>query len=246
MKKIFLLLALSWMLSLSGHAQFSNFGLQVGGGVSRLADDIVSNGVTMGVNVGAFFTFDFSSSRSVLADRFYLQSGLSFVRRGGHDEAVYVISNGVSMTRTGSIQAWYAQIPLLASLRLEMPLRKSGHYVNAFVGPAFSFGLFGKYSDCSEDTGHASADVNYSHKDNQVFDHIQRLDVNVLAGVGYQYKNYFARFWIDYGFLAIDEGEDLLRNLENQQTGQNKSTAIPNANIVTYFLGVGYLFPIRH
>ena len=46
--------------------------------------------------------------------------------------------------------------------------------------------------------------------------------------------------------MAIDEGEDILRELENEQTGDNKSTAIPNANIVTYMLGVGYQFPIRH
>lgn len=246
MKKIFILSSLVLLLSLAGRAQFSNFGLQIGGGYSHLSDDIISHKGTFGFNVGAFMTFDFSNCRSVLADRFYLQSGLSLVRRGGQDEAVFVVSDGVQMTRSGTIEAWYLQIPLLASLRLELPTRKPGHYFNAFVGPAFSIGLWGSYMDRSDDSGHASNDVNYVNSDDKVFDHIRRYDVSVLAGIGYQYKNWFARIWIDYGFLAIDEGKDILRELENEQTGANKSTAIPNANIVTYMFGVGYQFPIRH
>lgn len=244
MKKIILLLSFVALLTVSGRAQFTHFGFQVGGGYSYLADDIVSHGGKFGLNVGAFTTFDFSNARSVLANRFYLESGLYLVRRGGQDEAVFVISDGVSMTHRGSIDAWYLQIPLLASLRLELPVRKAGQYVTAFVGPAFSLGLFGSYEKSSEDTGHANADVNYRESDNKVFDHIRRYDVSVLAGVGYQYKNWFARVWIDYGFLAIDEGKDILRELENVQTGASNSTAIPNANIVSYMLGIGYQIPI--
>ncbi|KWW28903.1 MAG: hypothetical protein AUK63_1727 [bacterium P3] len=246
MKKILLLLSLTCLLTGVGHAQFSNFGLQLGGGWSRLADDIMSDGGTLGVNAGAFVTFDFSNSRSVLANRFYLQSGVSLVRRGGHDEAVFVVTDGVSLTKKGSVEAWYVQVPFLASLRLELPVRKPGHYVTAFAGPAISVGLFGKYRYSSEDTGNASVEVNYSIDDDKPFDHIRRFDVSVLAGVGYQYKNWFARVYLDYGFLAVDEGDDILRKLENEQSGENKSTAIPNANIVSYMLAVGYQFPIRH
>lgn len=244
MKKIFLLLSFVALMTVAGRAQFTHLGFQIGGGYSHLSDDIVSHGGKFGFNAGAFVTFDFSNARSVLANRFYLEGGLSLVRRGGQDEAVFVVSEGVSMTHRGYIEAWYLQIPLLASLRLELPVRKAGQYVTAFVGPAFSVGLFGNYENRSDDTGHASSDVNYLESDNKVFDHIQRFDVSVLAGVGYQYKNWFARVWIDYGFLAIDEGKDILRELENTQTGSSKSTAIPNANIVTYMLGVGYQFPI--
>ncbi len=246
MKKIIILSSFVLLFSLAGRAQFSCFGVQLGGGYSRLADDIVSKGGTFGFNVGAFLTYDFSNWRSPLANRLYLQSGLSLIRRGGKDEAVFVISDGVQMTHSGSIEAWYLQVPLLAALRLELPVRKPGHYFNAFLGPAFSIGLWGDYMDRSDDSGHANNDVNYIVSDNKVFDHITRFDVSVLAGIGYQYKNWFVRAWIDYGFMAIDEGKDILRELENTQTGDNKSTAIPNANIVTYMLAVGYQFPIRH
>lgn len=246
MKKTIILLSFVLSIAVTGRAQFSSFGVQLGGGFSRLSDDIISHGGTFGFNAGAFVTFDFSNARSVLANRFYLQGGLSLVRRGGHDEAVFVIADGVQMTKTGSIEAWYIQLPILAALRLELPIRKSGHYFNAFVGPAFNFGLWGDYVDKSVDPSHNSGDVNYDNSDDKVFDHITRFDFSMLIGVGYQYKNWFARAWIDYGFRAVDEGKDILRDLENEQMGDNKSADIPNANIVSYMLAVGYQFPIRH
>lgn len=246
MKKIIFLITFASLTVFTAQAQISSFGLHLGGGLSRLSDDIISNGCTMGAAVGAFVTYDFSNAHSVIANHFYLQSGLNMVRRGGHDKGVFVVADGVSLTRKGSVEAWYLQLPVLASFRWELPIRHAGHYITACIGPAVSYGLFGSYDFDQNDSGQENSSMNIHINDDKAFDHIKRFDVSVLMGIGYQYRNWFARVYMDYGFLAIDEGEDILRQLENTQTGSNKSTAIPNANVVSYLLMVGYQFPIYH
>ena len=231
---------------MGAQAQFGNYGVKVGVGMATVDDDLSSKSPILGASVGGYINYTFAQSESVLAETFFLQTGLNLTRRGGNFQEV--LENGASlMFREGYYHAYYLQLPILACVHYELPIRASGHVVGVFLGPAVSFGLFGRYGDRritpSVTSTAANYDVNFngSADDRQVFNHINRLDVSAIIGISYEYKRLSASFYVDHGFLATSEGDDILRIIENNQSGSNKvDVKIPNGHNIAFMLSVGY------
>lgn len=228
--------------SFEGRAQITSIGVQAGCGYSRLVDNLNSKGGAFGAVFGGYVVYDFLDAHSVLAERFYLQGGLNLVRRGGAFEEVFTISN-YRTTRSGYYHAWFAQIPVLASFRYELPIRSSGHYLRAFVGPAFNVGLFGHYSDRSVSPHRPQTSVNFNIENEPAFDYMNRIDVDFIIGVGYQFDHIVANLYMDYGFLAVGKETDVLKSMENPDS---KEAIIPGGNIMSFMFSVGYQFPVKH
>ena len=242
MKKILVLITLVAALSITSHAQFLNYGVRGGVGFATHVDDLAFNTPILAANIGGFVSFGFTQSQSLLAENFYLQTGLNLIRRGSNFREVLEMAMSI---REGYYDAWYAQIPVLATFHYELPIRSSGHVVGLFIGPAVSYGLFGRYGDRKITPGVTSPTANYdvnfngSKEDRQVFNHLNRLDVSAILGISYEYKHLRASFYIDHGFMATSEGDDILRILENG-TSNKVNVKIPNGNNVSYMLSVGY------
>ena len=82
---------------------------------------------------------------------------------------------------------------------------------------------------------------NGSDADRKVFNHINRFDVGAIFGVSYEYKEFTVSLYIDRGFLATSEGNDVLRIIENSQGGSSDvNVKIPNGHNVAYMLSVSY------
>lgn len=223
MKRFFTVMVLGLLLTPAVQAQINRYGVSVGFGTATLADDLSTKSPILGMNIGGFIEYDFGNMRSILTDRFYLRTGLNFARRGHNFEEIYEMSTSMSY-RLGSIHAWYAQIPVLACFRYELPVRTAGHYVNAYVGPSFSFGLFGAYRDRKVSPYMPQDNMNYDtyvtepDSERKTFNHISRPDVSVIFGLGYGHKSTWAVDLIfDYGFLATSVSSDALKTLEKQQ-----------------------------
>lgn len=249
MKKIFLL-GLIGLMSLMGreaNAQFGDYGVKVGLGLATMDDDLSISSPILGASVGGYINYTFAKSQSVLEETFFLQSGLNLCRKGGNFEEV--LENGSSlMHREGYYHAYYIQLPILACVHYELPIRSSGHVVGLFVGPAVSYGLFGAYSDRKVTPGIASSSANYdvdvmgTDADRQVFNHIERLDVEVMLGLTYEHGPFSAAIYVDRGFLATSEGDDILRIIEGTQSGTTSKVdiKIPNGNNISYMLSLSY------
>jgi hypothetical protein len=246
MKKIFLLGLMGLMGIMGAQAQFGNYGVKVGIGMATVDDDLSSKSPILGASVGGYINYTFAQSESVLAETFFLQTGLNLTRRGGNFQEV--LENGASlMFREGYYHSYYLQLPILACVHYELPIRSAGHVVGVFVGPAISFGLFGAYGDRRVTPGVASHSANYdvqvngSDEDRQVFNHINRFDVDLILGLSYEHGPYTLSLYIDRGFLATSEGDDILRIIENSAPGSNKvDIKIPNGHNVAYMLSVSY------
>ena len=234
------------MGAMGAQAQFGDYGVKLGVGVATMDDDLSTSSPVFGASIGGYINYTFAQSESVLEETFFLQTGLNLVRRGSNFQEV--LENGASMMfREGYYHAYYIQLPILACVHYELPIRASGHVVGVFLGPAVSFGLFGRYGDRritpSVTSTAANYDVNFngSADDRQVFNHINRLDVSAIIGISYEYKRLSASFYVDHGFLATSEGDDILRIIENNQSGSNKvDVKIPNGHNIAFMLSVGY------
>ena len=249
MKKIFFLVAVIFTFHLSPFtsvkAQFGDYGVKAGLGFATIDDDLGTKSPILGATVGAYINYTFLRSKSVLAETFFLQTGLNLNRRGSNFEEVF--ENGTDMSiRTGFSHAYYLQLPILACVHYELPIRQSGHVVGLFIGPAVSYGLFGRYSDRMVHPGSPDINTNYdldfngTPEQRQVFNHIERLDFSVMLGITYEYKRFTASFYIDRGFKAVSEGLDILRIIENGQASSDVSVMIPNGNNKAYMFSISY------
>ena len=249
MKKIVFIAALVSFFNLQSsicHAQFGGYGVKAGLGLATISDDLGTKYPILGATVGGYINYTFAKSESVLEETFFLQTGLYLTRKGSSFEDAF--ENGSSLYfREGYQHAYYLQLPILACVHYELPIRASGHVVGVFLGPSVSFGLFGRYGDRritpSVTSTAANYDVNFngSADDRQVFNHINRLDVSAIIGISYEYKRLSASFYVDHGFLATSEGDDILRIIENNQSGSNKvDVKIPNGHNIAFMLSVGY------
>lgn len=225
-------------------AQFGDYGVKAGIGLATINDDLSTKSPILGATVGGYINYTFVQSESVLEETFFLQTGLNLMRRGSNFEEV--LENGASlMYREGYYHAYYLQLPILACVHYELPIRSRGHVVGFYLGPAVSFGLFGRYGDRRITPGVTSPAANYdvnfngSDEDRQVFNHLNRLDISAVIGLSYEYKRFTASFYIDHGFMATSEGVDILRIIENG-AGSNINVKIPNGNNVSYMLSVSY------
>lgn len=229
------------MLASHLSAQFTHWGIRGAAGASTYVDDLKTSSPVVGFNVGAFVNYEFLNMRSVLTDRFYLQSGLNFIHRGQRFEEVY--QRGTSLSyHYGTVNAWYVQLPLLACFRYELPVRTAGRYATAFVGPAVSYGMFGDFFDrrvspyFPQYTMNFDSHVTQPESFRQTFNRIRRFDVNFLFGLGYGTDDYLIELMVDYGFLATSIGDDAIKMLEREllETGQsNGPVDTENPNAVT-------------
>lgn len=245
MKKIFLLGLIGLMGTLA-HGQFSGYGVKAGLGLATISDDLGSKSPILAANIGPYLNFTFQNSESVFAEVFYLQTGLNLVRRGGNFEEV--MERGATLSiRTGYYHSYYLQLPILAGLHYELPVRQSGHVVGLLLGPTFNFGLFGSYGDRKITPGIASPAANYdvnfngSADDRKLFNHINRLDIGATIGITYEHRKLTLALFIDRGFLATSDGDDILRIIENRQNRtSNVNIKIPNGHNMAYMLSLSY------
>lgn len=226
------------LMGREANAQFGDYGVRAGFGLATMHDDLSISGPILGASVGGWINYTFVKSESVLEETFFLQTGLNLTRKGSNFEDVF--ENGATLIyREGYYHAYYLQLPILACVHYELPIRQRGHVVGVFVGPAVSFGLFGRFKDRKISPGVTSLAENYDISEPAVFDseRMNRFDVSAIIGISYERNHLTASFYIDHGFLATSEGADILRIIEN---GQNKNIKIPNGNNVAYMLSVSY------
>lgn len=231
---------------MGARAQFGDYGVKLGLGPATIDDDLTTKSGILGASVGGYLNYTFHESESMLAEVFYLQTGLNFIRRGNNFEEV--MENGTNITlREGYIHAWYAQIPILACVHLEMPIRQAGHSIGFFMGPAVGIGLTGVYSERKISPYVSSLESNYdlrihgTAKDRDPFSHLNRLDVSAILGLSYEYRDLTVTAYLDHGFMATSTGEDVLRIIERLQTGNTDiNVRIPNGTNVAYMISVAY------
>lgn len=219
MKKLLIALTVLMSLAVSSQAQFLNWGVRAGAGIGLHTDDMATCSPVLAANVGGFVSFGFTQSQSMAADNFVLQTGLNIIRRGTHFEEV--LEKGMNMSiREGYYAAYYAQLPILATIRYELPIRQPGHRVLFSVGPAVSYGLFGDYIDRKISPGMPQYTWNYEI-DKDAFKVLNKVDVNVLFGAGYEWKDLSIMLQFDLGLLAVTTTEDFLKSSEMQQFKTN-------------------------
>lgn len=240
MKKILCTLIVLAAFTATSQAQLLNWGVRGGAGIARYADNLSGSSTpVLAANVGAFITFGFTNSQSVMADNFCLQTGLNIIRRGTRFEDV--LESGLNMSiRNGYYNTWYAQIPILATIRYELPIRQPGHRMLISVGPAVSYGLFGTAYDRKISRGMPQRSWNYEVTED-AFKTLDRLDVNALIGVGYEYEDLSVMLQFDYGFLSTHSSVDALSAADNQNT----TDKVNFGNNWALLLTVGYQFPVR-
>ena len=229
------------------HAQWQ-FGAKAGLGYASITDDLSTKSPILGATVGGFANLTFVESKSMLGEIFYLQMGLNLNRRGSNFQVVMERDNTLSI-REGYYHAYYAQIPVLACVHMELPIRKAGHIVGVFLGPTLNMGIFGRCKDrlvspgISSYTGNYDLDIHGTAHDRAVFTHLKRFDVSAILGVSYEYKNYIASLYVDYGFLPTSNETDIIRVIENSSnSNSNIRVDIPNGYNTAYMLTVGYRF----
>ena len=239
MKKILFALIVLTAITTTAQAQMLNWGVRGGAGIARYADDLTGTTTpVMAVNVGGFVTFGFTNSQSIMAENFCLQTGLNIIRRGTRFEDVLEYRLSMSI-RNGYYSTWYAQIPILATIRYELPIRQPGHRALFSVGPAVSYGLFGTAYDRKISRGMPQRSWNYEVSEN-AFNTLNRLDIDAIIGIGYEYQDLSVMLQFDYGFLATYSTVDAL-----SATDGDMNNKVNFGNNWALLLTVGYQFPVR-
>lgn len=246
MKKIALLILVGLTGAMVARAQFGGYGVKAGLGMATISDDLGAKSPVLAANIGGYINYTFQQSESVFAEVFYLQTGLNLVRRGGNFEEV--MERGATLSiRTGYYHSYYLQLPILAGLHYELPIREAGHVVGLYLGPVVSFGVFGGYGDRKITPGIASPSANYdvnfngTDADRKLFNHINRLDIGATIGLTYERQRLTLSLFIDRGFLATSDGDDILRIIQNrQQQSSDVDVKIPDGHNIAYMLSISY------
>lgn len=260
MKKILSLLAFAVLLQFPAKAQFVHYGARIANGASYVADDLLTHTPIFGFSIGGYVDYMFTEWKNPWSENIYLQTGLNITRRGTNFQQVFV--NMLSI-RQGFFHNWYAQIPIFAGFKYEIPQLPAGNYVNFFLGPTVNVGLFGSLWDRQVTPGMPQASNNYdtfvtgSKDDRSSFKNLRRFDVGLVLGVGYQWHNFTFDFYMDHGFIALMNKDDVLAPFDQSQnqTGseggnsQNNTTA-KDRNAYTgtnnaFMIAVGYQLPIN-
>lgn len=254
MKKILTLLAFAVLLHVSAQAQFVRYGARVGGGASYVSDDLLTHSPILGINLGGYVDYMFTEWKNPWSENIYLQFGFNFVRRGTNFEQVWV---NMSSIRQGFYHNWYAQIPILAGYKYEIPQLPAGNFLSFYLGPTINVGLFGCLWDRKVTPGMPQTSNNYdtyisgNRDDRSSFKHMRRIDVGFVLGVGYQWHNFTFDLFLDHGFVALMKRDDVLNGVvyNNQNTGTTTTTQ-EDRNAYTgtnqaIMLSVGYQLPIN-
>lgn len=259
MKKILTLLAFAFLLQIPAKAQFVDYGFRLANGASYVADDLLTHTPILGFSIGGYVNYMFTEWKNPWAENIYLQTGLNITRRGTNFQQVFV--NMLSI-RQGFFHNWYAQIPIIAGFKYEIPQLPAGNYVNFFLGPTVSVGLFGQLLDRQVTPGMPQASNNYdtfvtgSKGDRSSFKNLRRFDVGLILGVGYQWHNFTFDLYMDHGFIALMKKEDVLapfdqtQNQNNQNNNSQNNTKPKDRNAYTgtnnaFMLAIGYQLPIN-
>ena len=221
-------------------AQFGDYGVKVGIGLSTIADDLGTKLPILGATIGGFVNYTFESRENMLADAFYLQAGLNLVRKGSNYEEKFEQESNLSI-RSGYNHVYYLQLPILACLRFELPLRSRGHVMGIYAGPAVSFGLFGRMNEKMVTPSYGNdPSVNYKMSGN-AFDRVKRWDVSAIVGLNYEYDDFVFSIYGDFGFLATSESDDIMSLIANAQAGTiGDAKKISNGHNASYMLSVSY------
>ena len=268
MKKLFALLALAMALSCTVNAQWTYYGARLALGPSYVTDDLLTSSPILGASLGGYAEYAFEEMKNPLADNLYLQVGLNLSRRGTNFDQVFTTMRSY---RYGYIHAYYAQIPAYIGYRYDLPYATAGNYINFFVGPSVSCGLFGRWYDRQVTPGNPQGTVNYDTRitgdkyAGRAFRQIRRIDAAAVLGVGYQWNDFTFDFIYEHGFVSLRYEPDLLVNTEITANGGNEVTythtnddgttttttrRIKDRNAYTgtnqsFLLAVGYRIPIR-
>ena len=160
--------------------------------------------------------------------------------------------------RQGFYHNWYAQIPVFAGFKYEIPQLPAGNFVSFYLGPTFNVGLFGRLWDRKVTPGMPQHSNNYdtyvtgNKDDRRSFKHMRRIDVGVVLGVAYQWHNFTFDLYFDHGFIALMKKDDVLNGVVygNETTTETTTTTEENRNAYTgtnqaIMLGIGYQLPIN-
>lgn len=246
MKRI-ITLAIVLLACATASAQFSDYGVRLGIGTATIEDDLSTSAPVTALNVGGYINFTLQNNPTVLSEIFYLQSGLTLTRRGANFMEKYENENTMCI-RNGYYHSWYLQLPILAGVHFELPIREAGHVVGVYFGPTVNYGLFGGYADRKVSPGMSTTLDNYdvqfngSKEDRKLFNHINRLDIGAILGISYERGPFTFTFFMDHGFLATSEGTDIIRLIDQQTLGTETTVRvnIPNGNNHTVMFGVSY------
>ena len=235
MKRILTLVVFAVVLQFSAQAQLVHYGGRMGFGAAYVSDDLLSSPI-LGFNLGGYVDYMFTEWRNPWAENIYLQTGLNIVRRGGNFQQV--LPNMQSLRR-GYYHSWYAQIPLIAGFKYEIPQLPANNFVNFFLGPTLNVGVLGSLWDSKITPGMPQTSDNYdtyitgNKNDRRVFKHIRRFDVGIILGVGYQWHNYTVDLYMDHGFIALMKKDDVLIDLDQQHTGGSTTTTNEDGTTTT-------------
>lgn len=234
-KKVFIILFA--FTAMFAQAQWSYFGLRAGMGPANISDDILMRHGITGYNFTAYINYGFSQSESYLRNTFYLQTGVSLMRRGGYFSQKY---NGYTMgaIREGFFDMWYAQVPVLAAFQFELPripYIDDPLVLHAYLGPAVSVGLWGDVRERKIAPTYPQATENYDHEQ-KAFDVIGRLDVNAIIGIGLHWRNFTFDMYYDHGFMVLYDEIDI-----SDPEGKRKSFS---GNNQAFIFSLGYKLPI--
>lgn len=251
MKKVAFILLFSAALGFGAQAQFTHLDVHAGVGYGRIVDNLISKGGVLGFEVGAYTNLGIKNAKSMVAENLYFQFGVNLKRKGGAFAEEHTVGGYLSQ-REGNYKAYYAQIPFLVNYKYELPLRQPNHYVRAFIGPAFSVGLFGTYNDRKVSPYQPQRSMNYELKNEPVFNYMNRLDANLIFGVGYEYDEFAVSLYVDYGFLSIHNETDKVRLMEGASTNPGSVPSatdsqylIPGGNLLSFYLQLSYRIPFR-
>ena len=90
--------------------------------------------------------------------------------------------------------------------------------------------------------------------DRNSFKHMRRIDVGLILGVGYQWRNFTFDIYMDHGFIALMKKDDVLAPFDQVQSNdptqpqQNNTPADRNAYTGTnqaFMISIGYQLPIN-
>lgn len=211
----------------SANAQISAVGGRVGLGTASISDDLLTHS-TLGYNLGGYVNYAFSIGA---LPEMELQSGLFLARRGGK-----MVKEDLISSLEEIYHPWYLQIPLLLVYTYRLPIQDE-HFVSFSIGPAANVGMFGKCQRTiiSPDyVGIWGPDRN-SRTEYDMFGPWEKLDVSLVIGLGYRFRDLTFDIMFDSGFIVPAFEADALYPERNSFSGTQQT--------VTFMLG--YHFGIK-
>lgn len=256
MKKILVLMALVAAVQLPIRAQFVQYGAHVGGGISFVTDDLLTSSPVMAVGIGGYADYMFTEWKNPWSENIYLRTGLNINRRGTNFSQDLTFMESM---RRGYYHNWYLQIPVIAGFRYELPSLPAGNFINVFIGPSFSVGVFGRRWDRQVTMNMPQVSFNYdtyitgTRDDRASFKHVRRLDAGVIFGLGYQWHNITVDIYMDHGFVPLMKRADVLapydvvqgRTEENMTEAEKAERNAYTGTNQAFLIAIGYQLPIN-